>query len=245
MIIDIHCHYGLWSFAIDSFEAEKVKEYMDRFDVKRAVFSSAKGIVYDFREGNKDLINFLEEDERFLGYVVLNPNYLEESIEEVERYKENKKIVGIKLHPSYSRVPISDEKTFKIVEYFSNTKLIYLIHTWGVSMSTQLARLAGKFPDVRFIMAHTGGDTWFDCLDVVKPYPNIYVEPCSSYADRDKLRVSIDTVGIDRVLFGSDFTLINPAFVIGMVEGGGLTDEEKQIVYYKNAIKLLGGDINA
>lgn len=242
MIIDIHCHYGLWPFAIDNFEVEKIKEYMDRFDIRKAVFSSAKGIVYDFREGNSDLIKFLEEDDRFLGYLVLNPNYLEESIQEVERYIGNKKIIGIKLHPAYSRVSIDDRKTLKIVEYFSNTNLIYLIHTWGISMANQLARLAQKFPNVRFIMGHTGGDTWFDCLEVVKPYPNIYVEPCSSYADRDKLRVSIDTLGLERVLFGSDFTLINPAFVIGMVECSGLTEEEKNSIYYKNAIRLLGGD---
>jgi len=82
-------------------------------------------------------------------------------------------------------------------------------------------------------------------LDIVKPYPNIYVEPCSSYADRDKVRMSIDTVGLDRVLFGTDFTLINPVFVIGMVESSGLTEEEKSHIYYKNSIKLLKGGKDA
>jgi hypothetical protein len=112
-------------------------------------------------------------------------------------------------------------------------------------MANQLARVARQFPDIRFIMGHTGGDVWFDCLDIVKPYPNIYVEPCSSYADRDKIRMSIDTVGLDRVLFGTDFTLINPAFVIGMVESSGLTEEEKSYIYYKNSIKLLKGGKDA
>lgn len=245
MIIDVHCHYGLWPFAIDYFGVDKVREYLDRFDVVRAIFSSAKGIVYDFKEGNRDLVRFLEKDDRFLGYLVLNPNYLEESINEVERYIDNKKIVGIKLHPAYSRVPIDDERTVKIVERFSDTGFIYLIHTWGVPMAMQLVRLAERFPNVRFIMAHTGGDTWFDCLEIVKPYPNIYVDPCSSYADREKLRVSIDKVGLSRVLFGSDFTLINPAFVIGMVESSELSEEEKSSVYYGNAVRILGGDINA
>ena len=241
MIVDVHCHYGLWSFAMDKFEVDKVREYLDRFDVSKAIFSSAKGIVYDFAEGNRELIEFLEMDDRFLGYLVLNPNYFEESIKEVEKYKdkENEKIIGIKFHPGYSKVPIDDKRTTEIVDCFSDTNLIYLIHTWGASMASQLAKLANKFPTVKFIMGHTGGNTWFDCLEIVKPYPNIYVEPCSSYADRDKLRLSIDTVGLDRVLFGSDFTLINPAFVIGMVEGGGLTQEEKEAIYYKNAMRAF------
>jgi len=245
MIIDVHCHYGAWPFAMDNFGVDQIKEYLDRFNVTKAIFSSSKAIVYDFREGNRELVEFLEKDERFYGYLVLNPNYLEESIEEVDRYLDNEKIVGIKLHPAYSKVNLEDERTIEIIEHFSKSNLIYLIHIWGVSMATQLARVARQFPDVRFIMGHTGGDVWFDCLDIVKPYPNIYVEPCSSYADRDKVRMSIDTVGLDRVLFGTDFTLINPVFVIGMVESSGLTEEEKSHIYYKNSIKLLKGGKDA
>ncbi|MGC8971074.1 MAG: amidohydrolase family protein [bacterium] len=245
MIIDVHCHYGAWPFAIDNFDINRIKEYLDRFNVIKAIFSSSKAIVYDFREGNRDLIEFLEKDERFYGYLVLNPNYLEESIGEVNRYLDNEKIVGIKLHPAYSKISLDDERTVKIIEQFSATRLIYLIHTWGGSMAVQLTKLARSFPSVCFIMGHTGGDVWFDCLEIVKPYPNIYVEPCSSYADRDKVRMSIDTVGLERVLFGTDFTLINPAFVIGMVECGGLTEEEKSFIYYKNSMKLLEGGKNA
>lgn len=245
MIIDIHCHYGSWSFAMDNFGIDKIKEYLDRFNIVKAIFSSSKAIVYDFREGNRELVEFLKADNRLYGYLVLNPNYLEESIEEVNRYLDNEKIVGIKLHPAYSRVSIDDERTMAIVEQFSDTRLIYLIHTWGIPMAIQLTKLARRFPNVRFIMGHTGGDVWFDCLDIVKPYPNIYVEPCSSYADRDKVRMSIDKVGLDRVLFGTDFTLINPAFVIGMVECSRLTEEEKSYIYYKNSIKLLEGGKDA
>ncbi|MCX7794912.1 MAG: amidohydrolase family protein [bacterium] len=245
MIIDVHCHFGSWPFAMDNFGVDRIKEYLDRFNVVKAIFSSSKAIVYDFKEGNKELIEFLKKDNRLYGYLVLNPNYLEDSIEEVNRYLDNKRIVGIKLHPAYSRVSIDDERTKRIIEEFLDTRLIYLVHTWGISMAVQLARVARQFPNVRFIMGHTGGDVWYDCLDIVKPYPNIYVEPCSSYADRDKVRVSIDTIGIERVLFGTDFTLINPSFVIGMVECSGLTEEEKSSIYYKNSIKLLEGGKDA
>jgi len=65
---------------------------------------------------------------------------------------------------------------------------------------------------------------------------NIYVEPCYSYADRDKLRLSIDIVGLES-FFGFDFSLINPAFVIGMIEA----EKEKNAVYFENAVKLLEG----
>ena len=65
---------------------------------------------------------------------------------------------------------------------------------------------------------------------------NIYVETCYSYADRDKLRLSIDIVGLES-FFGFDFSLINPAFVIVMIEA----EKEKNAVYFENAVKLLEG----
>jgi len=48
--------------------------------------------------------------------------------------------------------------------------------------------------------------------------------------------LSIDIVGLES-FFGFDFSLINPAFVIGMIEA----EKEKNAVYFENAVKLLEG----
>ena len=34
--------------------------------------------------------------------------------------------------------------------------------------------------------------------------------------------------------------LIDPAFIIGMFEDAGLTEEQKQMIYYDNAARLFG-----
>ena len=54
------------------------------------------------------------------------------------------------------------------------------------------------------------------------------------------LRRIIDEVGVDRVLFGSDFPTCNPAmFVGGVLLDPLLTDEEKEKIFAGNAKRLL------
>ena len=54
------------------------------------------------------------------------------------------------------------------------------------------------------------------------------------------LRRTIDDLGVDRILFGSDYSTCNPAMYIGGVLMDDLvTDEEKEKIFSANAKKLL------
>jgi hypothetical protein len=46
--------------------------------------------------------------------------------------------------------------------------------------------------------------------------------------------------GADRVLFGSDCPWDEPANEIAMIERLELTEEEREMIFYRNAEKLLG-----
>ncbi|MBQ1518990.1 MAG: amidohydrolase family protein, partial [Ruminococcus sp.] len=46
--------------------------------------------------------------------------------------------------------------------------------------------------------------------------------------------------GADKVLFGSDCPWDDPANEIAMIEDLPLTSEEKEMIFYRNAEKLLG-----
>ena len=54
------------------------------------------------------------------------------------------------------------------------------------------------------------------------------------------LRRAIDTVGVDRILFGSDYPTCNPGMYIGGVLLDTLiSDTEKEKIFSENAKKLL------
>lgn len=242
MIIDVHAHYGSWPFAIGHHGPLEFSEILDRFGISHCIVSSSKAIVYDFREGNSELMGLLASDRRFYAYVVLNPNYPEESLEEARNYLVWDRVVGIKLHPDYSKVAVNAPATVELIRELEGFCPVYLVHTYSVAQARGIAEVARAFSKLSFIMGHTGGTSWREALEAVKELPNVYVEPCASYMDRDKVTMSVRILGKDRVLFGSDVTLINPAFLIGLVEAAGLSQEEKQAIYYDNAARLFGFD---
>lgn len=50
----------------------------------------------------------------------------------------------------------------------------------------------------------------------------------------------IRAFGFDRVLFGTDCPWDTPANTVEYLEGMGFTQEQKDKIYFKNALKLLG-----
>ena len=72
--------------------------------------------------------------------------------------------------------------------------------------------------------------------------PNLFVDTSSSlYAIApEQARALIRLYGADRVLFGSDFPMWDPALELTLLARVGLTDDERERVLWRNARELLG-----
>ena len=53
------------------------------------------------------------------------------------------------------------------------------------------------------------------------------------------LEYAVQTVGPDRVLFGSDFSINDPSTVIARIESSFLTEDQKEAVFSRNLERLL------
>ena len=96
--------------------------------------------------------------------------------------------------------------------------------------------------DVVFVAAHPGEyDSLMRHIARMKMSENYYLDLSGTGLFRyGMLRRIIDEVGVDRVLFGSDFPTCNPAmFVGGVLLDPLLTDEEKEKIFAGNAKRLL------
>ena len=102
-IIDVHCHLGRWQFPLPDGGAAGLLALMRQAGVDRAVISSAQAIVYDLSGGNRSLAEAIAGHPELLGYVVVNPNYLEQSCRELDRYYALPNFVGAKIHMFYSQ----------------------------------------------------------------------------------------------------------------------------------------------
>ncbi len=83
-----------------------VSELMGRWGISKTILSHTKAIVNDFVEGNAELAKEIEGSDDLCGYVTINPNYLEQSMREIEKYLHRPKFVGVKFHPGYARMSI-------------------------------------------------------------------------------------------------------------------------------------------
>jgi predicted TIM-barrel fold metal-dependent hydrolase len=45
---------------------------------------------------------------------------------------------------------------------------------------------------------------------------------------------------VEKILYGSDYSMLDPAFSMGMVMSSEINDEYKEKIFYKNAQSLFG-----
>jgi len=93
-------------------------------------------------------------------------------------------------------------------------------------------RFLKTFPDNRIILAHWGGGLFFFNLlkKEVKPvFKNVFFDTAASPFLYDPViyKMASDIVGHEKILFGSDYPLINPERYFNELKESGL---EKQII---------------
>lgn len=100
------------------------------------------------------------------------------------------------------------------------------------------------FPDVRFVAAHWGGGLPFYCLmpEIQRITANVWYDTAATaYLYRNTiLPVVAQLVGVERILFASDFGLLRQQRIIDYVAQSGLDTEDVEKVLGRNAQSLLG-----
>lgn len=243
-IIDIHSHLGKFFFPIEENDVSDILKIMDKNDIEKIVLSSSLGLIYNFIEGNQILAKTIKNQDRLYGWIFINPNYPEESIEEIEKYLPSDKFIGLGelYHYGYIGKPIDCPEhryILKRLQKFPERKRIVLWHCYDQQAIDQLVLLARDFPEISFIMAHAGGLDWRNAIPIVKEIPNLYIEICSGLPVRGKIEYMVKSVGVEKILFGADITLLNPNFTYGMIFDAEITEKEKELILYKNAKNLL------
>ncbi|MBW1753899.1 MAG: amidohydrolase [Deltaproteobacteria bacterium] len=108
----------------------------------------------------------------------------------------------------------------------------------------QIYDLVKKFPENVIVLAHWGGGIFFFALlkkEVKESLKNVYFDTAASpflYAP-EIYSYAKDIVGLDKILFGSDFPLINPARYFRELDISGLSKAEIESICGLNAAQLF------
>jgi uncharacterized protein len=242
MIVDVHAHCGPWFFSMNVGGAESNTDLLDRFGIDLQLVSSNEAIVYDAPGGNRAMLPELASDGRLRGMVVVDPRRLPEARQDLTELLDGdgrQLWVGAKIHTDYSRTPIPSAAMQAAIELTTEFGLPTLVHTWGPNV-VDLADVAARVPGARLIAGHMGATSWRLVPEAADRSDRIWFEPCWSAPEAGRIRWIADRIGVSRLMFGTDATLIDPAVAFGAIEAAGLEPAQYDAVMSGNALDLFG-----
>jgi uncharacterized protein len=255
VIVDVHMHYGYQFFPVDVPGEDELICAMDRFGIDIGIVSSFRGIFYDFRNCNEELASAISRyPDRLKGYIVLNPNYIDESLRQLDYFSATGLFCGVKLHASWHNKAIDGPEFEVLINKTESKGLPVLVHSYvvddyadQVSSPERVANMARRHPSVRVILAHMGGNAR-RAVRAVKNVKNIYLDISCGRENASQLYVwemgriddAVAVLGADRILFGTDIPLIDPSICLGMIQDAEITADEKDMIMWKNACRIFG-----
>lgn len=186
--------------------------------------------------GNPDL---------FFGYGTLHPDSTD--MEGDINHLIDLNLHGVKIHPDIQGFKLDDYRALKIYELCEKYSLPLLIHTgdsrFDMSNPNRLVPILKIYDKLTVIGAHFGGySMWEEASKMCAGIPNLYVDCSSSlyFLSKDKAVEIIRRYGADRVFFGTDYPMWRMKEELQRFLALPLTDEEREMILYKNAKRVLG-----
>jgi uncharacterized protein len=240
MIIDSHLHLDLGP------SNDAVKRMLAEGMVDIACLSSLIGWAYptldELKRANDRVLQWMADfPGHVIGFAYVNPRLGDPGVKELERAL----AAGMQGVKVWISVYADDPRLDPLVEVAQAAGAPVLCHAWVKtngnlpfeSTPQHVARLAQRHPEARFMLAHFGGE-WETGAKAARDCPNMYVDTSGSLADQDMVDVLVRSVGVERVLFGTDNT--NLYYCLGKLEGARLSDAQRRLILSDNARALFG-----
>jgi len=239
MIVDIHSHYGQWLSTSHADTPERFAGLLDRFEIGATICSSGRAVQYEIVSGNAEVAELMKTDPRIYGAIVVNPNHYDASVAELDRYRRNDRFLAAKLHPDYCGLSADCQSSMAVIRKVSEAGLPLFLHTWSAAQVDAAAAVARAFPDLPVFMFHMGGSAWRAAIARAKEHSNLYMEIVSTVPEAERITEAVRNVAPERVFFGTDMTLLTPAYALGLVDSAGLQEREKEMVMGLNARRFF------
>ncbi len=239
---DTHTHTGPMPWDVPDLGDDALLPALARDNAtQHAVASSVLAIAADLQAGNRRAVEACARNPGLLGYLVADPNDIETSREQLRRWGDAPGIVGVKVHTEWSKRHTGSPQITALFEVLADHGRPVKIHNDGPDWDQHLLRIARAHPRLPIIIAHAGlGHPNLEGALIAREADNIYAEMSSSFAQLPTARAFIRTIPRERMLFGTDAPLLDPAFVLGTYQDADIPPSEQDGIYWDNAARLFG-----
>lgn len=199
-----------------------------------------------------------EYSDKLIGFASVNPCH-SESVKILEDDINKYNLKGLKIHPKIQGFQLSEYSVNIVIEKAAELNIPILIDAFIKPKDTNfqnlvmdIGKIAQKYPSAKIILPHLGGFNHNEILQVMNENNNIYFD--LSFVLRyfkfnqeilfESILPTIKKIGANRLIYGSDspereiknyFNFTNK-----LLDNIGFTPTEKEKVFSKNILKLIG-----
>jgi len=245
---DAHLHCPsesgqVWQWHTVTRTMEEFVRHLDRTGVRRGIINNVRCQLAkspaDFITGNREVARYVEKYRgRFLGACVVNPLFIDEALREVEDCRRQLGFVWVGELCNYT-VPYkyTIQEFEQLVGQVVKHNMVLDVHTTLPEMDY----IIGKFPEATIVFPHMGEHSdIFKRIELVARHSNCYLDTSGAGENRmGMLEYAVGTIGEDRVLFGSDFSINDPACGLARIRHAYLSEAQKRKILRGNLEALL------
>ncbi|MBN1542145.1 amidohydrolase family protein [candidate division KSB1 bacterium] len=246
-VIDAHAHIvqkggrGAAMVAMNAADATAVVERNRRIGVARTCVSAWTAIWADHELGNRDTLQAMHDfPEEIVGYAAIHPLYVADWQKTLKYYYEECGFTGIKPYYPRWRIPYNDPLFDPWYAYGNRHRLYCLLH-YSDNFMAEVRDLAARYPEISFLLAHSG-TSWQVARShtaLAKEFGNVYLELTFTSVLEGVIEYMVNTVGSERVLYGSDAPMRDPFPQFGWVAFADISQEDKYNILGRNMARIL------
>lgn len=221
--------------------------------LKRAGISHACGSpVKQMTQGSFDEVRTLNDQtlqlrdrypDFFTPGIQIHPHFREESCREIERCCGTEGVRWIGELVGYIMDYGDEYATEDALAVMRSAQAHDAVVNFHCHDLAVIHALCTTLPELKLVLAHPSDSRAeiLERVDRLVRYPNLHLDISGSGIDRyGILRKAIDTAGPEKLLFGTDYPINNPAVYVHGVLFESLTEDERQALFHDNFRRLIG-----
>ena len=246
-VIDSHAHflekghYDVVDGIMGKSDAAGMIKRNSRIGVDITCASSWNGISMRTEIGNKSTRQaIIDFPENFIGYATFDPGHVDDWETELKQCYEVDGMKGMKPYFPRNGLPYNDPLYDEWYKYVNEHHLFALMHM-SDNFINEMEELAPKYPDISFILAHTGWN-WKVAREhtaLAKKYQNVYCEITFTAVTNGIIEYMVREIGSEKVLYGSDTVMRDPIPQFGWVAYACISEDDKRNILGRNMRRIL------
>lgn len=247
-IIDAHMHpFTNINENIKWYNKEETSAFsLVRKDMERSGISIFCGSIISkcetqrenlINSNEKALLLYESNKDVYVPGIVIHPDFVAESCSYIKKAHD----MGLRLIGELTPYLYGWSSYMSAIEIFEYAASLGMTLSCHPSDFEDMKALAKTFPQMEIVYAHPGENQQFqNNLELLMNYDNVYLDISGTGVQRyGAISELINKAGKTKILFGTDYSICNPATYVSAVMYENLTDNEREYIFYKNAKRVF------